>query len=46
MKSFSSKKDLTDHIQINNARIEHESQVKLIAVIIDDKLILMFYVRI
>ncbi len=38
LKSFTSKEDLHDNILINNAGIEHESQVKLLWVIIDDKL--------
>ncbi len=38
LKSFTSKEDLPDHILINNTRIERESQVKLLWVIIADKL--------
>ncbi len=38
LKSFTSKDDLTDHILINNTRIECESQLKLLGVIIDDNL--------
>ncbi len=38
LKSFTSKKDFPDYILINNTRIEHETQVKLLGVIIDDKL--------
>ncbi len=34
--SFTSKEDLPDHILINNIRIESESQVKLLGVIIVD----------
>ncbi len=38
LKSVTSKDDLSDHILIYNTRLEHESQVKLLGVIIDDKL--------
>ncbi len=38
LQSFTSKEDLPDHLLINNTRIERESQVKLLGVIIDDKL--------
>ncbi len=38
LKSFTSKEDHPDHILTKNNRIEHESQVKLLGVIIDDKL--------
>ncbi len=37
LQSFTSKEDLSDDILINNTRIEH-SQVKLLGVILDDKL--------
>ncbi len=36
MKSFTINKNLPDHIQINNIRIEYEAQITLLAVIIDD----------
>ncbi len=35
MKSFISKEHLSDHILINNTTFEHESQIKLLGVIID-----------
>ncbi len=38
LKSFTGKEDLPDRILMNNTRIECESQVKLLGVIIDDKL--------
>ncbi len=38
LKYFTSKADLPNHMLINNTRIERESQVKLLGVIIDDKL--------
>ncbi len=37
LKSFTNKEELSDHILINNTRTEHESQVKLLGVIIDDQ---------